>query len=174
LNSLTLQNGQEKYNLNIYNYNEVDDFFIQLDLAYSTLSNPEYSNLIPTSFVVFPVSDTDFTYNFTLINTLESDQEFRVQFCNFTKHLNEPKTLNMNSDCYTKQVQFPSSNKIEHRYLKNVDEGIFMYIVDDTLVYEYQISLVGDISLLNAYKHVSICDPDSEKSIKKYKEYLFF
>lgn len=173
LDYLDMQNDQQKYYLNIYNYNEIEDFFVELELKYSTLSQSEYVYLIPTSFVIFPVSIDDNIYQFKLITTLEQDSYFFIQFCYFTKRLTEDKDLILRNPCQTKRLNLPTKNVI-HRYLKYIEESVFLYLIDETLLFEYSISDEGVIEQLNTYKHVSICEGDSQKRVYKYDNFLMF
>jgi hypothetical protein len=109
IDSLTMSDGQDKFYLDIYNYVPVEETFIDLVLGYSTLSNPEYINFRPTCFVIFPVSDQNNLYDFFLVNTLEGDNEFRVQFCNFTKQLDGDMLLVQNGDCLFKLISNTNS-----------------------------------------------------------------
>lgn len=127
--------------------------------------------------MVFPISFTDGQYNFTLISTLETlDGVFMLQFCNFTKNYQGDTTVNLTSPCLNSSLPpLPSSSiVIKHRFLRQTDEGLFLYLMDDTLLYEFSLDILGNIAISHTFKHISICDLDSEISVNKYKDYLFF
>jgi len=46
--------------------------------------------------------------------------------------------------------------------------------MDDTLLYEYSLDILGNIKNEHVFKHISICDLESKINISKYKNFLLF
>lgn len=96
-----------------------------------------------------------------------------LQFCNFTKNYTADSIVELTSPCLN--ASLPTKPVvIKHRFLKQTDEGIFLYIMDDTLLYEYSLDILGNIKNEHVFKHISICDLESKINISKYKNFLLF
>lgn len=104
LDFLTLH-GQDKYYLNIYSAFDREVSIIDLRLEWSSLTEPELSAYVPTTFLVFPISYTDGTYIFSLISTLETvDGQFMVMFCTFSKDYSGSAPLTLVSPCLKNEI----------------------------------------------------------------------
>ena len=171
LDYLVLQTEQEKHYLNIYNYQEQEGQ-VELELQFSTLSRPESVEMIPTSFLIVPTIELNNRYDFKLLITMEKEDIFNVQICNFTKLLNGTKELEVKK-CVLFNIDVKKIN-INQRFLLISDTGIYLYIMDESLLYEFKYIDQEGFNRTNVYKHVSICETNSKKNINRFKDYIIF